>query len=1119
MNKGWSEPEIERRAQGLAASLRGIAATARNEEELRIGGVQVLQGFAQDAGLELEARYEYALGRGRADSVYGRVLIEFEPPQSLAAANDAARNRHAIKQAQDYAEELSQQDHVELPRILAVVTDGQRIIFIRHRAGKWEVNPPADVDPKSVAHLLFCLNSLQGKALLPENLAEDFRPDPDGPSGQCVRALYHALDQSKSPKVDALFRQWKLLFSEVCGYELGSPKLDAAALGQSYGVPRKRPDPERLFFCVHSYYATLIKLLAAEIVTFYTADFMPSYLGRLESLSADGLRQELLNLEAGGIFRQLGVRNFLEGDFFAWYLEEWGDELDSAVRAIVRALRAYDPATVRVDPDQTRDLLKKLYQNLLPKKLRHDLGEYYTPDWLAELVLQEIGYDGDVNKRILDPACGSGTFPVLEIKKAREWAADKFFGEAATLDRILAGIVGFDLNPLAVITARTNYLIALGDLLRHRSGEIEIPVYLCDSILAPTEYGAPTAKKSGNLFGRAQRVQTSVGCFEIPLAVATQERISSLAAVLEEAIRGRYRREEFLARARTEVGLQPAEFAQAEDGLAALYREMQRVDKEGRNGVWARIIKNFFAPVFAGRFDFVAGNPPWINWENLPDQYRRGTQHLWERYGLFTLKGWRARMGGGKKDLSALFLYVAADKYLKDGGRLGFLITESLFKTSGAGEGFRHLRLPQQPDEWHRWLRVLRVHDLVAVKPFEGAANRTALIAVEKTQPKAHDANRYPVPYIVWDRKRTKPGSLRPLQDDFALKAARLATTRARHVAHPITDKRGAPWITGPAGALDAVQKAVGKSDYKAWAGACTWLNGVYWVRVLQRLPDGKLLIENLHDVGKIPVRRVQARVEPDLVFPLLRGRDVKPWRVEPQAYILMVQDPKTRKGYTEKEMRLKWPLTYAYLKQFEKELRKRSGFRKYFKKDDPFYSIYNVGPQTFADAKVIWRQMIPNLTPAVACGRDKPAIPQHVITLVAFPAEREAHYFCAVMGSSPSRLIAANYSTGKSFGAPHILHHIRIPRFDPKNALHRRLARLSERAHKAAARGQTYRLAGIEARVDDAAAELWGITAKELTIIQRALRPRDRSASRATGVADSPDEDIEDRDEADDSA
>ena len=42
--------------------------------------------------------------------------------------------------------------------------------------------------------------------------------------------------------------------------------------------------------------------------------------------------------------------------------------------------------------------------------------------------------------------------------------------------KLLTNIVGFDLNPLAVIAARTNFLFSLGTLIK-KAPQIEIPVY------------------------------------------------------------------------------------------------------------------------------------------------------------------------------------------------------------------------------------------------------------------------------------------------------------------------------------------------------------------------------------------------------------------------------------------------------------------------------------------------------------------------------------------------------------------------------------------------------------------------------------------------------------------
>ena len=50
------------------------------------------------------------------------------------------------------------------------------------------------------------------------------------------------------------------------------------------------------------------------------------------------------------------------------------------------------------------------------------------------------------------------------------------------------------------------------------------------------------------------------------------------------------------------------------------HNDLVKLDKANKNGVWARIIKNAFAPLFVGKVDYVAGNPPWVNWESLPQE-------------------------------------------------------------------------------------------------------------------------------------------------------------------------------------------------------------------------------------------------------------------------------------------------------------------------------------------------------------------------------------------------------------------------------------------------------------------------------------------------------------------
>ncbi len=99
--------------------------------------------------------------------------------------------------------------------------------------------------------------------------------------------------------------------------------------------------------------------------------------------------------------------------------------------------------------------------------------------------------------------------------------------------------------------------------------------------------------------------------------------------------------------------------------------EIRELDLKNKNGVWARIIKNAFAPLFIKSVDFVAGNPPWVNWDSLPEDYRNDTKGLWLKNKLFTLSGTAGRLGGGKKDISMLFVYECIRSYLKPCRNLG----------------------------------------------------------------------------------------------------------------------------------------------------------------------------------------------------------------------------------------------------------------------------------------------------------------------------------------------------------------------------------------------------------------------------------------------------------------
>ncbi len=408
---------IRRQAAQLSAALRAAAEQATKEEEIRIAAEKQLALIQQEAGITLEGRHEFTVASGRADSVYERVIIEYKNPSSpgnrIGATLDAPGSRKVVAQVQERFVDLEREYGHPINSLFGVGLDGRRFIFVRWRERRWEVQEPVEVTAHSAERFLWALFNLgqRGKPFAPGFLARDFGAEA-GPTRIGVRTLYEAITETDHPKALTFFSQWETLFGEVCGYDVRSPSDRIKKLAASYGIPARGLKPAQLLFALHTYYAVFMKLLASEIVAYFHR--VPTPLERLmRAATSEKLHREMRDLESGSIFQHLNIVNFLEGDLFSWYLEVWDHGVSDLIQGMVRTLDGYNPGTLSEDPGGSRDLLKHLYQELIPQTVRHDLGEYYTPDWLAEYTLDESGFRGDPDQRLLDPACGSGTFLVL----------------------------------------------------------------------------------------------------------------------------------------------------------------------------------------------------------------------------------------------------------------------------------------------------------------------------------------------------------------------------------------------------------------------------------------------------------------------------------------------------------------------------------------------------------------------------------------------------------------------------------------------------------------------------------------------------------------------------------
>ncbi len=580
------------------------------------------------------------------------------------------------------------------------------------------------------------------------------------------------------------------------------------------------------------------------------------------------------------------------------------------------------------------DIFKPLYLDLAPARLRHEKGEYYTPDEVADRALDMAGYDGNPQAKLLDPACGSGTFLIRAAGRLKMKCKEAGLSPSDTLEKIAENIAGIDSYSSASRMARANLTLAVIDLLKAKKTIPKFNLHEADSIIPDESLTIPD---------------------------------------------------------------------------------------------------DFY--LF---FDYLAGNPPWVNWESINESYRLKTRALWDYHGLFPHSGLDTVLGHSKKDLSMLMTYCATENFLKPGGVLSFVITRSVVKSTGSGQGFRRFTLGDGTP-----VKPLGVEDVTELKPF-GTSGAPAVIMALKKGEKA----RYPVSYSAWRARKGR-------------KSRTKAPTLLKLAAEPVDafDPTSA-WITAPRKALGSLRKIFGPSDYTAYAGIYSGgANGVYWLKVLEEESDGLVKVENVPEAGKAEVNRVTTRLEAALLYPLVRSGEIGRWKSESELAVLAVQDPAKRCGIDEATLQSEYPRTYEYLKRFDELLRRRAAWKRFFtaKRDGhivekaPFYSMFAAGAYTFAPFKAAWPRMASDLKAAVLEAHDsKPLLPQETITFVPCSSRDEAHYICGLVNSTPVNYAARAYSQvgGKGFASPHILRYIRVPAYEPANPLHKKIAGLSAKAH-----------------------------------------------------------------------
>ena len=413
------------------------------KDAFEIGAADVeVEQYVQIASKQVSAKGIARINKGWIDAAFGELIFEFK--------RDLKRERtEGLRELADYLSTIPNG-----AECIGLLTDGLEFLPYQLDASQpsglreskgidlGKLDPQKDADV-TLAYLWFDAYLLKQKSLPPTSADLVQRFGLNSPtfvtSAQQLRAALAAFGSSEGGALTVKRQQWAFYLARV------------------YGSADANNDD---LFVRHTYLCQFAKILA------YTARF------GVAKASAD-----IERVIDGRAFEALGVSNIGEQDFFAWVLApEVREGALTVFRKIAALLVAYDLS--RID----EDLLKQLYQNLVEPETRHELGEFYTPDWLAELTLREIGYRP--GKSLLDPACGSGAFLFTAIRLL----AEQGLTGSALVEFALDNIMGMDVHPLAVTIAKITSLLAILPHLADggKKGQRAIPIALANSLQQPS---------------------------------------------------------------------------------------------------------------------------------------------------------------------------------------------------------------------------------------------------------------------------------------------------------------------------------------------------------------------------------------------------------------------------------------------------------------------------------------------------------------------------------------------------------------------------------------------------------------------------------------------------------
>lgn len=982
---------------------------------------------------------------GRMDAVCNNLVIEYKKLGKLDKEKDKEK---ATEQLTDYLLQLLEEDGNEYHGVL---TDGIKIRYLYFQNGEIHKTSFKNIDETDLDKLIQSLVDLNNKRFVPKNIVDDFKlHSRAGITSELANYLFKALINKKSEKTSMLFQEWEVLFhlSETDKGQNDDINKRRKALGKLFGVNINDSETDyKALFALQTTYAIIVKLIACKVVTKIEFNKNIEYFSDLSKIDNNTLRQFIEYIEDGYVFQTGGIRNLLEGDFFSWYCVEeiWSDEEAKIILKLIHLLEGYSISFYR-HGYSTIDIFIDLYMEIMPPEVRHSLGEYFTPSWLADYVVKESkSLISNENFTAIDPCCGSGVFVMALIRNIidnKDIISLSSEEKQSLLNSILQRVKGVDINPLSVLTAKVCFYLSIKPLIN--GDDIEIPIYLGDSA------NIPIKTIIGDILCYEYTVNTKQENIKVllPSNFVEGKNFFSLMSQIQAIIKTE---DTELVYNKFIQNFLPQDLnSEIEENINNLSQQLVRLHQNNWDGIWIRIVANFMLVARIKNIDIIVGNPPWIKWEFLPQAYAEKIKSLCVDRHLFSGQTY---MGAISLNICALIANVTASTWLSENGILAFLMPQTLM-TQDSYAGFRNFYTDvstnkrmylQRLDDWTK-----------SGNPFVDTQEKFMTYYYSN---KVVDYFSKGIPITVIQKKRGILLADINSKQTFSEVSTSFETSFSKAFQ---MDKDRTGYTTfeesfiKEKGNFDLI---IGECFYKARSGVEFTPAEIYFLEPKESVNvKGAYMFQpsEFKNAKYKSLVGLPIQLETKFIKPVIKAPQIIPFGIsENNNYCIFPYKDNETMSINIDELVTESPSLFNYFTNNKKLIGKQSKRSLTISRGNAFYSLSKVGEYTFAPYKVTFRDNTKLSATVVSkimtpwgeevmpiCAKHCPYISQdkngRIIT------EDEAYFLCGILNTPiVQKYFKFTYST-RSFS---INFNIKMPKYDEKNKYHKKIMKLAKKA------------------------------------------------------------------------